>query len=206
MRCQVENCERHAVRRGYCGPHYKKVWRYGCVPTCKRDGCDREANGRYKGWCEGCSRPSCSVIGLCSMHSRRLQRNGDPLVTRCAANGTWTEATCCIGGCEADACCRGMCREHYGFWKHSDGTRVIRKQRKRGTLKDVPSDVLAEEQKIRHKRYCKSEYGRAMQKERKHRRIERIREVNDLRYGDYVLKNKHYVSFRFDNQTGALIA
>jgi hypothetical protein len=90
--------------------HYKRVWKHGdpsYVPSrsvCDIVGCDRFVNSN----------------GLCSMHVRRLAKNGD---LEARSRGRRTQFACSVDGCEGQAIARHLCGKHYARWKtHGDPT------------------------------------------------------------------------------------
>lgn len=72
MKCIVDDCEKDAKTRGYCGGHYHRLCRYGDaeyappprqISKCSIDGCDGNVAGG----------------GYCRKHYARFRRYGDPL-------------------------------------------------------------------------------------------------------------------------------
>lgn len=68
MICSIEGCGRPVVGRGYCGPHYKKLRKYG-DPLAD--------NRRRRGTCtvDDCAEPAVAR-GLCGTHYKRWHRTG----------------------------------------------------------------------------------------------------------------------------------
>lgn len=69
--CSVDDCPSAAKKRGWCGKHYLRWYKYGDPTTllprfddCQIDGCDKK--------------PRSSRAGLCEMHYMRNHRHGDP--------------------------------------------------------------------------------------------------------------------------------
>ena len=77
--CSVEGCNRHPEKRGMCGMHYQRVWKYG----------DPDADHRPKqnsGCCavHGCTNTPRSRTALhCEAHYMRLRRNGTTAKVLC---------------------------------------------------------------------------------------------------------------------------
>lgn len=85
MSCSFDGCERDAWCKGFCSKHYYYNKRHGVLPgkICKIDGCESPAYRR----------------GMCNKHSLRDDRNGDPLVSKKAANGECCTKRCIVDGC-----------------------------------------------------------------------------------------------------------
>lgn len=67
--------------------------------------------------------------GLCSMHYRRLKRNGDPMKLVRGVN------ICSIPGCEREFSARGFCHWHYTAWKkHGDPLAPIKRRPREGFI------------------------------------------------------------------------
>jgi hypothetical protein len=91
MECSVQQCERGARTRGYCGMHYQRLLRTGDATTppagkggrpyvdaqCSAAGCERLVNSR----------------GLCMKHYQRWLKSGDPLVVKREVSQLGPEAT-----------------------------------------------------------------------------------------------------------------
>lgn len=64
-----------------------------------------------------CGVPECDGAvrgrGLCNKHLLRLQRHGDPLLRKKAANGETCSKPCVAEGCSTTAKARGYCQAHF---------------------------------------------------------------------------------------------
>lgn len=71
--CSIDDCEKPARRRGWCGMHHQRWLRNG-APVLQE---------RVKRWCtaDGCDRPH-KAKGLCNMHLLRWERTGSPHIVR----------------------------------------------------------------------------------------------------------------------------
>lgn len=65
---------------------------------------------------EGCDKPTHRGGKMCSMHSERKRKHGDPALGSFKARGT-----CTVDGCASQHFGRGYCVKHYKRWaKHGD--------------------------------------------------------------------------------------
>lgn len=114
--CQVIECGRDAITRGYCEMHYRRVLKTGNPgPTgplrvrgqCRIDGCDASVDAR----------------GLCHGHYQRVLRNSRLRVDRPLRRG---RSMCSVEGCDRVAEKRGYCPAHYKrVLKHGDPRAAI---------------------------------------------------------------------------------
>lgn len=74
--CKVLNCNTEKSRRGYCGLHYARWWRYGDPNFSQR--VQRYAADAQCSVAECPDRPKSR--GFCELHFDRVQRHGDPNV------------------------------------------------------------------------------------------------------------------------------
>lgn len=105
--CTVEYCDRRAVKRGWCRPHYLRWWRYGdplkgrgsvkplIEPRCAVDGCELPTDSR----------------GLCSAHYQRLMRLGDAGGAEVQPRNK--DAICSVQDCGRRHYAFGWCDLHY---------------------------------------------------------------------------------------------
>lgn len=72
-RCEVQDCDRPAAKRGMCGMHYRRQLRNGTTDrvrysrtsrVCEVDGCDKSSDNGGR--------------GMCSMHYSRYKTEGSP--------------------------------------------------------------------------------------------------------------------------------
>ena len=68
--CSFEGCDRPHYGRGWCGMHYKRVWRSGSAELPEKE--IQECS------VDGCTRPVRS-LGYCNMHHQRWLKHGTPL-------------------------------------------------------------------------------------------------------------------------------
>lgn len=115
--CAVDGCERRALARGWCSPHYQRNKHHGTPePTgfppvkplpnqvCVVEGCERLAG-------TGTQR-------MCPMHHKRWREHGDPDYVRVRPK-TRGNDTCSIDGCASLVVAMGWCNHH---WKRYNDT------------------------------------------------------------------------------------
>jgi hypothetical protein len=140
MTCKIDGCEKPAKGgKGYCKGHYHKLVRYGNPlqgvynmekRRCPIDGCGR--------WVE--------YFGYCSLHGRRLKRNGSPIaLIKEPQIGRICEAV----ECDEPAFCKGYCQTHYKtHFKYGRDFMIIG-QRGAGTItKDGYREIYVNGEKI----------------------------------------------------------
>ena len=114
--CSIDQCNKIAEKRGWCGTHYRRWQRHGDPEKIVRnfhDGCS----------VDGCDRRH-SAKGMCSLHYGRMWRNGDLTTVKVARVH---EKFCSIDGCEGKYSAKGYCHMHYLRWKkHGDPTKTLR--------------------------------------------------------------------------------
>jgi hypothetical protein len=123
VKCSVDTCERRAVSRGMCDPHYRRVLRDGHpspeVPVghrgqhlhrptgCSVDGCHREHEAR----------------GLCGGHYARLKGTGDIRAHVPLKSPNRRKPECSVEGCDRliKNWATDLCSGHlYRLQKHGD--------------------------------------------------------------------------------------
>lgn len=72
-KCNIENCEKNVIARGWCHTHYKR-WQIHGDPL--------KSLHRKKCSVDQCNNKH-SEIGFCSMHARRFRRHGDHNIVLC---------------------------------------------------------------------------------------------------------------------------
>jgi hypothetical protein len=100
--CTVETCDRNAIAKGFCQPHWSRNRRHGSPQSdkpirgrggpCEIDGCDRRREGQ----------------GLCSKHYQRLMKFGDPLATLRVER-----EMCGARKCRRKHYANGACKKHW---------------------------------------------------------------------------------------------
>jgi hypothetical protein len=110
--CAVEGCERTHRARGYCGPHYARLKRWG-DPAAGRPIRDSLPTA--------CTEPGCDLTplarGLCPKHYQREYQRG---YVRKSAH-----VKCAVESCERVASSRGWCPLHYWRWRKSGDPLVL---------------------------------------------------------------------------------
>lgn len=138
MECLVEGCDKTSLARGFCDKHYRRWRLYGdpallvlqqvaseeCTVWCCSD------KAAVRGYCQkhytqfgirkDVAKPVCGMAdchrplranGLCSMHSKRFRKNGDPLkVVRVAR---YPSRACSVDGCASRRRKLTFCQVHY---------------------------------------------------------------------------------------------
>ena len=123
--CAVTDCNKTAITRGYCNPHYQRFYNYGdplagsrpvdAVPSseCGIEGCERKPRSTFAKYCE--------------MHYTRIRRFGtagdiEPLKT------VNPNPICIVDGCDAKTDSRGLCPRHYTrLMRHGDSAIVYKR-------------------------------------------------------------------------------
>ena len=111
--CSVDGCEKSKNARGWCVIHYNRWKRHGdplvktkpkTESSCSLEDCERERYGR---------------MDVCSMHYKRMRKNGtyDKVKVR---------KFCTIEGCEDPAYGKEMCRLHWKRWWRNGTTDIIK--------------------------------------------------------------------------------
>lgn len=119
--CAVDECERPAVTRGWCQPHYMR-WRRTGEPGAGRIAEFMSRDGK-------CSIEDCEggvyARGWCIHHYENNRLRGDPLATGPGQGKRpyppkWEGAICAVEGCERDdVLTAGYCRMHYNRWQRT---------------------------------------------------------------------------------------
>lgn len=115
--CSVDDCDKIATKRDWCGMHYARWLRYGTLERtrkrniCTIDGCDAFVYGH----------------GYCSKHYQRWVRNGDPIAGR-IENGLarqWVEDALTFDGDECLPWPYASNPGGYGVINSGDGSNQI---------------------------------------------------------------------------------
>jgi hypothetical protein len=134
--CNVDGCNRTgALKRGWCGGHYRRWQRYGDVGSA--------ALGRTRATCSvgDCARPAASR-NLCKAHLHRLERHGDvqadlPVVSK---RPPGTAGSCVVAGCDFPAKSR-YCTAHAARLRTKGDVLADVPVRRRGILCSDPCRV-----------------------------------------------------------------
>jgi len=91
--CLVQGCNEKRYAKGYCRPHYRRLYKYGTLQP-EPEGCS----------VEGCGRSHYSK-GYCRSHHFRWREHGDPL----------QKPLCRIETCRRKVLARDLCKPHYRY-------------------------------------------------------------------------------------------
>ena len=115
MNCLIEDCNRIAHARGWCGLHYQRWLNHGDPLIIKR-----KSGHKEKYFEKECSVESCldtvRTKGFCKFHYNRWSRTGNPLTTPTGAQrGTRRVGVlpCKIEECNDVWYAKEMCKKHY---------------------------------------------------------------------------------------------
>lgn len=125
--CQVQECDRPALARGWCTAHYER-WRKHGDPL--GGGAFRKPR-RQRRMCPvpGCGRES-KTTGLCPMHYQRQRLTGTTDLVRRA---------CSLSECAKLHFRDGFCRTHWTRWNRYGDPHAVRECSVEGCSREAPS-------------------------------------------------------------------
>jgi hypothetical protein len=122
--CAVDECEKPARRRGWCGAHYQHWYKYGTPEkltrhsVCTVSGCTKPADRK--------------ILGLCEAHYYQQRRHGQITSVEIKPYGT---PGCKEPGCDSPHDSLGWCSMHYTRWqRHGDPQEVGKPDPRPGPL------------------------------------------------------------------------
>jgi hypothetical protein len=108
--CEVEDCERQVMARGWCRLHYSRWYKTGDTGPAGLKRLPDHAPCQV----EGCDQPN-FANGYCEMHRWRVREHGDPgPAGKLGTRRRKPQVQCSVDGCERPARSKGYCYLHYG--------------------------------------------------------------------------------------------